>query len=62
MTKQKEQAIEKKPLTDEEMAVNHNHKEIVSQLNKHFNGTEVEKKNAMKNVGVAFDNLTKIKK
>ena len=62
MTKQKEKTIEKKPLTDEEMAVNHNHQEILNQLNKHFNGTDIEKKSALKNVGKAFENLTNIKK
>lgn len=47
----------KSPMTDAEMAVKHNHDEVVSQLNAHFNGTDKEKKNALSNLDKAFGNL-----
>lgn len=47
----------KAPMADAEMAVKHNHDEVVSQLNAHFNGSEKEKKNALSNLDKAFGNL-----
>lgn len=52
----------KKPLTEAELAVKHNQKEVLNQLNAHFNGNAKEQKNALKNVDTVFDNLVKANK
>ncbi len=52
---------EKKPLTEQELARKHNHAEINRELDKHFNGSDRDKKIALGNVEKAFGNLAKVK-
>lgn len=62
MSKNKPAQEKPKPITEQEMAVKHNHKELVNQLNAHFNGNTKEQKNALKNVENTYDSLVKSNK
>jgi hypothetical protein len=46
------------PMSEAEHAVKHNHNEVVAQLDAHFNGTGVKQKSALKNLDIAFENLS----
>lgn len=53
----KEEKPKQVPMSEAEQAVKHNHAEVLSHLNAHFNGTGKEKKRALPNLEVAFKNL-----
>ena len=55
LTPEQQEALKAK-----ELAIKHNHAEITTQLDKHFNGSEKDKKTALGNVETAFGNLTKV--
>jgi|GEM_PF-5623625 len=58
---EQEGAPEKPKITEADLARKHNHAEINTQLDKHFNGTGKQQKSALGNVETAFGNLIKIK-
>lgn len=57
---EKEETPEKPKMTENDIAVKHNHDEINRQLNNHFNGSDKDKKVALGNVEKAFGNLAKV--